>query len=127
MPIQRFSPPAVSRYIASSATAAVILVAGAFFSITGPKTGLPASGSYLQQYKTGSGYLRGTIDDMGSLAFSGTLSLGRNNAGSGKLILQGADGGKACVMDTDGAGYTVTNECLNGTCTDRIARGSECP
>ncbi len=45
--------------------------------------------------------------------------------GSGKLVLYGKKGAKICAADTDGAGQTVI-ECNNGSCTFRVATGTEC-
>lgn len=53
------------------------------------------------------------------------LTVSANATGSGKMVIQGSDGAKICLRDTDGAGYTVLTG-NNGTISGRVATGTEC-
>lgn len=116
----------VKTFPGASVLATVALIAGAAFTLKGPVTGAVPIGAHVSEIKTGSGSLRGYCDDTGSCSQSGGLVVGSKKTGSGKLTIDGLDGGKSCVADGDGVGYTI-QECNNGTCTTRIAPAGECP
>lgn len=72
-----------------------------------------------------------TLSMSGSLIVAGRISLSGstltvNGAGSGKVSLQGRNGGKICILDTDSIGYTVLSG-NDGALTGRASAGGECP
>ncbi len=70
-------------------------------------------------------YVAGSLSVQGRISLSGS-TLTVNGSGSGKVSLQGLDGGKVCVLDTDGVGYTVMSA-NDGVLAGRMATGGECP
>lgn len=59
--------------------------------------------------------------------FSGAKLAITPTTGTAALVLfGGAKGSHQCFFDTDAAGWTAL-DCLNGTCTGRIASAAECP
>src|SRR3990167_8518552 len=125
MPYSR--PPSVWLRPAAQAAASMVIAAGVSFSVSVATPNGVSESRLGMVVKTESGGQVAAFTESGSLALSGaSLTVGDGNTGSGKTSLVGADGGKICLLATDGAGYTV-HECNDGTCTPRAATGSECP
>lgn len=60
---------------------------------------------------------------------SGSKLIATPTSGTAAIVLGGTQhtkGVHACYRDTDNAGWTAL-DCLNGTCTGRIASAGECP
>lgn len=68
-------------------------------------------------------YVAGSLSVHGPLSGSGMNVDG--GTGSGKITLNGAQGGKICVLDTDSVGYTVITADV-GSMNTRAATGNEC-
>lgn len=122
-------PSFVKRNPGATALATITLVGlGVIFNLTGntptgPKAG--GAGTTLQQWGGSGGVLTGKLYASGSLVLSGTTVVGHRATGSGRLMIQGADGGKVCQADSDGTGCTC-NSCNNGVCSTWIGTTAEC-
>lgn len=115
----------VERRPALLALATIILSAGIAFTVTKSTTTTALRSQLMMELKSSSGSSV-RVDGYSNVGFSGSLLVGDQNTGSGKLTVHGVDGSVFCIEDTDGSGWTSC-DALNGTFTCRIARGAECP
>jgi hypothetical protein len=70
-------------------------------------------------------YVDGSVSTTQTISMSGSALDIVATSGTGVVSLLGLDGGKICMLDSDGLGYTVITG-ANGVVETRIATADEC-
>lgn len=119
----------LGRRIATVVGGTVVIAAigvSVFFKGNTP-TGVKSSGSgsIVGQWGGTGGVLTAKMHSSGSLVLSGALVVAHRLTGSGRLIIQGTDGGGVCVNDVDGTGCSCI-AANNGVVQSWVGTSADC-